>query len=259
MNLKIGVATIGNEVVKGRTADTNFTYIADFFTKRGKVVEFHVSCRDELLSIEKTLDFLKANCEIIITTGGLGPTMDDITIASIARHFHKDLFINPKAEEELRLKYKTLGLDFTSERKKMVEFPEGSEPIINHVGSAPGMLLRVGQTTIFSLPGVPNEMKAMLPEVYELIGSNYERYMTREFEVEGIMESSLAPVITDIYTKLNNNIYIKSHPMPITKGVSRLILEIYGYGNDESALSAQMGRTYNELRNSIKTIFHKDI
>lgn len=257
--LRIGVATIGNEVVKGRTLDTNFNYIADFFTRKGKSIEFHVSCRDDAASIGKTIDFLRENCDVIITTGGLGPTMDDITIQSIAHHLGKKLVLNKGAESELRSKYAALKLEFTPERMKMVEFPEGAEIIPNHVGSAPGMILKVGDNIIFSLPGVPGEMKAMLDEVHKLIGSKDGSYMSREFKITGVMESSLASTVRTVYERLNNGIYIKTHPLPMVDHVSQLVLEIYGYDEDKDALERRMNDTYEELRQSIKIIFNKDI
>lgn len=257
--LRIGVATIGNEVVKGRTLDTNFNYIADFFTRKGKIVEFHVSCRDDTESIGKAIDFLKENCDVIITTGGLGPTMDDITIQSIAKHLGKKLIMNTEAESELRLKYKALKLDFTPERMKMAVFPEGAELIQNHVGSAPGMILKVGNNTIFSLPGVPSEMKGMLDEVHKRIGSEDGSYLSREFKIEGVMESSLAPIVRAVYEKLNNDIYIKTHPLSSPNHVSQLLLEIYGYDEDKDALERRINETYKELRQNIKIIFNKDI
>ncbi len=257
--MRLGIATIGNEVVKGRTLDTNFNYISDYFTKKGRIVELHVSCRDDANSICNALKFIMSSCDVIITTGGLGPTMDDITIASIAGCLGLQLVQDSISLDEMKERYGRQKLEITPEREKMTYLPVGAVPIKNKVGSAPGMMLKTDKFTIFSLPGVPTEMKGMLETVNELIGQNNESYVSMEFTIKGIMESSLAPMVKDIYKRLNNDIFIKTHPVSFDEGNSELVLEIYGYGDDRNELLERIEMTRKELKHEIKIIFDKDI
>ena len=257
--MNISIATIGNEVVKGRTLDTNFTEISKFFTEAGENVIYHVSCRDIQSEIDTALTFLMKNSDVIITTGGLGPTMDDITINSIAKSLKVNLSYNQEYFKKLEASYKKRGLEFTEERKKMSLLPIGSETITNNVGSAPGMFLRFNEKIIISLPGVPAEMRSMLPIIGEKLNLGEKHYISREYRIIGIMESSLAPVAKEISRKLKNDIYIKSHPVSFENNLPILILEVYGYGPDETELKARVDKTVQELAKLVKTIFKKDI
>lgn len=102
----ISILSIGNEIVKGRTVNTNASEISSFFTSMGFRINYVLSCRDIPDDIGKSLEFLLANSDVIITTGGLGPTVDDITISSIASHLGYELTKNEEAFKAIEFKFK---------------------------------------------------------------------------------------------------------------------------------------------------------
>ena len=225
--ISVSIITIGNEIVKGRTVNTNASEIAQAFTKVGFRVVRHTSIPDECDVIAETLSDSFRTYDITITTGGLGPTFDDITVECFSKGIGKKLVLNTEAEQIIRDKYQTLKLPLTQERLKMAYFPEGSRIIRNNVGTAPGLFLTVDSHKIFGLPGVPREMRDMLPEVISLCGKSGLAYKSIEFEIEGIMESEIAPFVKTIMKKYENTIYIKTHPVSDELTYPKLIVELY--------------------------------
>ena len=223
----VSIITIGNEIVKGRTVNTNASEIAQAFTKVGFRVVRHTSIPDECDVIAETLSDSFRTYDITITTGGLGPTFDDMTVECFSKGIGKKLVLNAEAEQIIRNKYKALGLPLTQERSKMAYFPEGSRIIRNNVGTAPGLFLTVDSHKIFCLPGVPREMRDMLPEVTSHCGKSGLAYKSIEFEIEGIMESEIAPFVKTIMKEYGNAIYIKTHPISDELTNPKLIVEIY--------------------------------
>jgi molybdopterin-biosynthesis enzyme MoeA-like protein len=165
-------------------------------------------------------DSLSRNPTLLIVTGGLGPTFDDMTLQGLARALTVPLRLDPESEAMVREKYlryeKEMGrtIDLTPERLKMATLPEGGRPIRNPVGTAPGVLLHHGSTTIIALPGVPKEMMAIFEEsvepiVKKAVGSLY--FYAKSVNVFGIIESDLAPWIEETMRE-TPKVYIKSHP-----------------------------------------------
>lgn len=150
----------------------------------------------------------------MITTGGLGPTYDDVTLEGVARALGRGLKLHPRALEMVRSFYSRRGLGLTEDRVKMAMLPEGAEPLDNPVGAAPGAVVEARGTLVASLPGVPREMEAMfdrsLRPLLEGIappGAVVECGLT----VRGVPESSLAPYIKRA-SRVSRMVYVKSHP-----------------------------------------------
>jgi molybdenum cofactor synthesis domain-containing protein len=257
--LKLGILAIGNEIVKGRTLNSNVREMADYFTKLGYEINFHMSCMDISEEICKAITFLLDNCDVIITTGGLGPTMDDISIKSISQCLKKDLSFNELAMNILKKLYKERNLELTEERMKMAKMPEGAKILENDAGTAPGMYIEFHKVKIFSVPGVPKEMRSMLPKISFILGSSHKVYGSKQFRVRGIMESSIAPVVKDVWNRMNNEINIKTHPESFELNNPILIIEFYGYGNSENELNVRIDETYKELSRMVKDKFNIDI
>ena len=150
------VIIIGNEILSGRTHDANLPYLAKALNAVGiRVMEARV-VRDEERAIVGAVNACRAAYDYVFTTGGIGPTHDDITAASIARAFSVPIRRHPRAVELLTRHY--AATDLNEARLKMAEVPEGATLIDNPVSSAPGF----GIGNVFVLPGVPSILRAMV-------------------------------------------------------------------------------------------------
>ena len=160
--MKAGILVIGNEVLDGLVLDTNANWMEVRLTALS--VEMHrlVAVRDIKEEIGSALDFLIGDCQLIITSGGLGPTFDDMTLESVAQHLGLPLVEDAEALAIVEKQYKMLSSKgivadsaISEPRRKMARIPKGAIPLDNAVGGAPGVMIEVGDTTIFCLPGVP--------------------------------------------------------------------------------------------------------
>ena len=257
--LKIGILSIGNEVVKGRTVNSNSSEISSTLTSNGFDVSYHIACKDDQQEICICLRFLMEKVGAVITTGGLGPTMDDITIESIGKCLGEPVKANDKAMKFLKSKYSSLNLEMTEERLKMAKMPSSADIIENNTGTAPGMFLLFDGILIFSIPGVPREMRSMMPYILDKLGRSEKFYLSREVRVDGIMESTIAHVIREVYEKMNNGVSIKSHPESFELNQPVLIIEFYGYGDSKEDIEEKIKCTYKEMGKRVKDKFNKSI
>jgi len=205
------IISIGNELLIGHTFDTNSHWIAKHLTRLGWTLERVTQLRDSLDSIKSGVrGSLKRNPSVLITIGGLGPTHDDMTLAGIARAVDEPMRLNKEALELVRDHYRRLESKpkLTKYRTKMATLPQGSTPLPNPVGTAPGVKMQKSSTTLFSLPGVPSEMKAIF---------------RASIKITGIIESALAPIL-DQARKTYPKLYFKSHPRGRETGIRPLIL-----------------------------------
>lgn len=162
--MKIGILTIGNELMNGRTADTNSSFIAREMNLQGWPVEMMMSVGDHADTIKTRLHYLLTFTDAVICTGGLGPTADDITTAAVAKAFDLSLYLDEKVLADLKEKFARYNLRWTENNTKQAMFPVGAEVIANPVGSAAGFALPVKDKLVFVIPGVPFETQRMLSE-----------------------------------------------------------------------------------------------
>jgi molybdenum cofactor synthesis domain-containing protein len=222
------ILSIGNELLIGHTLDTNSHWIAKHLTKLGWTLERVTQLRDSLDSIRSGVGAsLKRNPSVLITIGGLGPTYDDMTLAGIARAIDKPLRLNKEALQLVKDHYRRLESrpKLTKYRTKMATLPQGSTPLTNTVGTAPGVKMQLSNTTLFSLPGVPSEMKAIFRASIIPYLESFHTTRPNEIEIKitGIIESGLAPVL-DQARKIYPKLYFKSHPRGRETGIRPLIL-----------------------------------
>lgn len=152
---------IGNEILSGRTKDKNLGFLAERLTDAGiRLAEVRV-VRDEEEEIVKAVRTLSETYTYVFTSGGIGPTHDDITCASVAAAFGLPVIRHPEAMRRLTVHYETIGREFNEARKKMAETPEGATLIDNPVSTAPGFI--VGNVHVMA--GVPSVFQAMVLEL----------------------------------------------------------------------------------------------
>ncbi|ASY62926.1 Molybdopterin binding motif, CinA N-terminal domain [Sinorhizobium sojae CCBAU 05684] len=149
---------IGDELLSGRTKDKNIGHLADMLTLLGiDLREVRIVADDEAAIVE-AVNALRGRYDHVFTSGGIGPTHDDITADAIAKAFGVECIHEPKAMELLGAMYERRGMEFTESRKRMARMPAGAEHIVNPVSTAPGF--RIGN--VYVMAGVPQVFQAML-------------------------------------------------------------------------------------------------
>lgn len=222
MNREIEIICVGNELLIGKTLNTNAHWMAKRATSLGVSVKRITVVGDDVSEIANAIrEALQRKPRFIITTGGLGPTFDDKTLEGIAKALNSKLEVNEKALEMVKEKYEAYAkagkierVELTPHRVKMAKLPKGAEPLLNPVGTAPGVMIQIGETFLIALPGVPSEMEAIFDEsIVPLLRKAAEGVVFFETSIyaDKIMESTLAPLI-DQTMRDNPYIYIKSHP-----------------------------------------------
>ncbi|MFX0010356.1 MAG: molybdopterin-binding protein [Candidatus Hermodarchaeota archaeon] len=218
--MEVEILVIGNEILIGKTLDTNSNWIAKRVVKYGHKLKRITAIEDDIEVISKTLrSILERKPDIIITTGGLGPTFDDMTLEGIAKGLNRELELNQHAYNSIMRAYENayergiLKLEgMTKEREKMSYLPQGSIPLPNIRGTAPGVKLKEGNTSIFILPGVPSEMKAMFLNVINpILKEKRGKFVEKGLYFMGIGESQIAPYVTKLEEKYSR-LWIKTHP-----------------------------------------------
>jgi len=157
--MKLEVITIGDEILSGNIVDTNFAWLADQLWTMGHELHWHTSVGDEPDEIAAALKSVVGRSQAVIVTGGLGPTMDDITVEVAAQSFGLPLVLNEIALQDIKNRFKKINRDMTPNNEKQAFFPEGAQLIPNKLGTAPGCHLVYKGIHYFFLPGVPREMK----------------------------------------------------------------------------------------------------
>ncbi len=221
--MNVELLIIGNEILIGKTRDTNSNWMAKRVTKYGHKVKRITSIGDNLDEISNALqEILKRESDIIITSGGLGPTFDDMTLKGVSLGLKMELELNQHAYNSIKKAYNQaykhgiLKLEgMTKEREKMAYLPKGSIPLPNLRGTAPGVKIKIYntiKTTIFCLPGVPTELKSMFKiSILPILKKKRGKFIEKNLIFSGIGESQIAPFITKI-EKDNPQLWIKTHP-----------------------------------------------
>lgn len=199
--MKAGIFLVGTELLNGATIDTNSIYIAEELNKYGIEIEFKMTVRDVIDEITKALTYAKKNVDLIILTGGLGPTDDDLTKEAMAKFLNKKLLIDEKEKRELLKKYNSRG-NLNKTNFKEVEKPEGAISFKNDVGMAPAIYV----DGIVAFPGFPNELKNMFPkflEYYAKENNLKSQIYIKDIITYGIGESTLETEVKDLFTEKN--------------------------------------------------------
>lgn len=220
--MNVEILCIGNELLIGKIVNTNASWLAHRVTSLGCLVSTIYVVGDNLKDIGRGLmEALEMKPGLIIVTGGLGPTYDDKTLEGISAALRHPLTVNEEALEMVMERYQQYHkegrlsrVEMTPARRKMATFPESAVPLTNPVGTAPGVQLVEGKSTIICLPGVPSEMKAIFddsiaPQIIEK--TEGKQFYERSFRVVGIGESAMAPYIEKV-ARENPHVYVKSHP-----------------------------------------------
>jgi nicotinamide-nucleotide amidase len=215
----------------GQVLNTNSSFIASELTKIGVTIQRIISIPDREQDIILTLNSCLASSDIIIITGGLGPTSDDITKGTLAAYFGGNLKIHEESYKQLEFFFKTRRAKISERNMKQAELPDNCIVLPNKNGTAPGMLFYQNNKPVFSLPGVPFEMKALImEEVLPVIRKDFELPFKSNITVltTGLAESTTADMIGEWENKLPPDITIAYLPAP---ALLRLRISITGNNN----------------------------
>ena len=261
MTGNVEIVSAGNELLIGKTLNTNAQWLAKRLTVLGLNVRRIVTVGDDIEEIETAVEeAIARRPDFLITTGGLGPTFDDKTLEGIAKALNVVFALNADALKMIQDKYgayaKQHGLkkiELTPARVKMAKLPKGAKPLPNPLGTAPGVQVKYDKVLIIALPGVPPEMEAIFknsvtPAIREFTGD--VTFFEASLGISGLMESELAPII-DRVMRDNSNVYIKSHP----KGAERtpkIELHLSTRANDSTIARNRVSRAIIEVTDNIE-------
>ena len=228
--IKASIVTIGDEILIGQIVDTNSSHIAQALEEAGVKIAGMYSIADNADEIEKTLTALLASCDIVITTGGLGPTKDDITKATLLKLSGSNGYVEDAGQLEMVRKIlHGRGLDVLPSNMAQAMVPDKAEVIVNKLGTAPIMVFRdmPGKGTLYSLPGVPHEAVGAIPDIVEDIKKHFSlsEIVHTNLMVYGIAESALSDLIAPWEDALPQDMHLAYLPNTLT-GI-RLRLSTY--------------------------------
>lgn len=195
------ILTIGNELLNGSTTNTNSVWLSDNLWRIGISTRRIISIKDEKREIQKALSDSLTRSDIILVTGGLGPTHDDITKMSIAEFFGVSLKENITVKENILHLFSNRGATMPDINLEQALVPEGAEIIQNEIGTAPGFYFEKNQKICFFMPGVPAEMKRMmqnsiLPLIKSKFAEKIGHILYKSIRTTGIFESKLFEMLS---------------------------------------------------------------
>ena len=201
--MKVGILTTGNELTSGKTQDTNSSFIARELNVQGWQVAAMMSVGDDENVIRGGLSYIMGISDAVIVTGGLGPTADDITTVAIASTFSLKLYTNEDVLRHIQGLFEKHRLKWTPNNAKQAVFPEGAETICNPIGTAWGFSLKRNGIIVAVIPGVPAEVRRMLPEgVIPLFRREFTeeaQYVeSRTIKLFGIAEAGVDQALADV-------------------------------------------------------------
>ncbi len=261
------VITIGDELLRGEIIDSNKSYLSERLLEIDVHTRFHCSVLDDPADMKDA--FLRAadRSEIVLVSGGLGPTRDDITIEVLAETFGRQLERHAPSMAALEAFFERFGREMSPSNAKQADFPVGSDVLENPVGTAPGCMLEAGRTAFFCMPGVPRELYQMMveqvmPRVAKRAGGQPMVVRSAILRTFGIGESTLEDELTGVahseHVQLGfRTTFPDNFLRPVARGVTeeeadrhleeacKAIEEKLGsllYGRDDDSMEATVGK-----------------
>ncbi len=241
--------TIGDELLIGQVIDRNSAWLADKLTNLGIKIKKIISVQDKQNEIINALNEGLENADLIITTGGLGPTIDDITKKTFAKFLGVNMVFNADFFKKVKEYVAKRGHKIDDMLFNYSHFPEGVVFLKNRVGSAPGMMFNKNEKIIISLPGVPPEMKSIFSEeVIPILEKKSNGYyiLKKTILTAGEIEAALAEKLKDIVASFPDNMSIAYLP-----NLGRVRLRIMAKGTNKNLLEKQLNEYINKIKEKI--------
>lgn len=273
------IISVGTELLLGQIVDTNAAYLSRHLAALGINVFFKTTVGDNAGRLKEALKTAYSRADLIITTGGLGPTEDDLTIETIADYWQEKLVTDEASLAKIKVFCEERGVPLLKSNAKQADRPENAELVVNHLGTAPGIILAKGEKITVSLPGVPMEMyrmfeESVVPYLRGRMGGKAETIISRNLKFVGIGESMLEERVHDLLENQTNPTfapYAKStevhlrvtakagdeeEALALLNSGEKQVLERVGeyfYGADEEALEDIVGKMLLTSRKTIAT------
>ena len=199
--MRAEIITVGSELLLGQIVDSNAAFIARQLAAIGLDLHFKTTVGDNLSRLADTLRAALSRSQVVIVTGGIGPTADDVTREAVAEAMGRPLRFSPDLMAEIEAFFRARGVGLSPSNEKQAYIPEGARPLSNPVGTAPGFILEVGPQAVAVLPGVPREMEHLL--ITRVIPYLKDRYrlsgliQSRILRVSGLGESKVGETLKD--------------------------------------------------------------
>ena len=247
------IISVGKELLSGNVTDTNSSFIAAKLTSLGVDVSYKTAVGDDRERLKKLIQASHKRSELIIVTGGLGPTVDDVTREAIASAFGSELEFRRDLMEEIKGFFRQRGLSISPNNKKQAYIPKGSEPIFNPVGTAPGFIIKDKKGVVISLPGVPREMSYLME-------NKVLPYLKKEFSLkEGVRarvlrlcwigESKVDDAIGDLMEDKNN-------PPGLLVRDGYIEIHLGSHEQNEKKAAEDIERVEKEIRNRLGELIY---
>lgn len=241
--MKCTILLIGSELLNGMMVDTNSIFIAEILNKYGIEIVNKIVVGDKIDDIVNSIKYAKNNSQLIIASGGLGPTIDDITREAVAKALNKELLYEETRFNEMKIKYKN-SFNITKNNERQFMFPEGSIIIENEKGSAPGFIV----DDIACFPGVPFELHDMFPKFiskYVVDKGIEDKFYINDILTWDIPESFLETEIIDI---------VNSEPDIFTEFLAKdygLLVRLIAKQDMKARVESMKEKIYNKIGNYI--------
>jgi len=200
--MKAEILTIGDEILRGEIVDSNKARLSERLLRLDVETRYQSSVRDDPADMEEAFRRAAERADLVLVSGGLGPTRDDLTLEILARTFGRKLVLHEPSLAAMRAFFQRIGREMAKVNAKQAWLPEGAEALANPIGTAPGCLLRVGRVAFFCLPGVPVELERMMDEqvLPRLAAEHPARAVVRArlLRTFGMGESNLEQLLADV-------------------------------------------------------------
>jgi nicotinamide-nucleotide amidase len=247
--MKAEIITIGDEILIGQIIDTNSAWIAEQFNLSGIEIYQITSVHDDTVHIMEALKKAEEKVDLVILTGGLGPTKDDITKHALCEFFNTKLVFHEPTFEHIKQRFKNRNIDLNKLNRDQALIPESCTVLPNKVGTAPGMWFEKNDTIFVSVPGVPFEMKYLVKnEILPRLQNNgkTKAMFHKTVQTQGLPESMLADRIENWESSLPKNIKLAYLPNPMS-----VRLRLSAIGTDLNDLKQQVESEIERLKQII--------
>ena len=253
--MKVEIISIGDELLIGQTINTNASWIGEQLLNIGIQVHWITTIGDNFENLMNALQVAEARADLVMLTGGLGPTHDDITKKVVCKYFNSKLILDQKVLERVKERFKRRGISMAKINEEQALVPDNAIIINNNLGTAPGFVFRKNHKSVYVMPGVPREMKGMmndflLPDIINQSSSSI--FVRKTLATAGIPESTLYERIEDL-PRIEQ--LAKISFLPNLAGV-KIRLTAEGKNTDEA--NTKLGKAEELVRKHIESFIFAD-
>ena len=245
----VGILAIGTELLMGQTVNTNATFLSDALNKMGISVYYHFTVGDNKMRIKSLLELLLKECDVVFTTGGLGPTQDDITKEVIAETLGLKMIFDEHSMDRIKERFKLYNRKMSDSNVRQAYFPEHSIILDNHEGTAPACIVEVPNSDklVYVLPGPPKEMKHIFDTymIDDLLKRNQMKMHSVYLSVYDLGESSTEDALIDL---IDNQ---EDPTIATYAGEGKVLVRVTSFNQDENIAKESVSNVVNEIKKRI--------